>query len=144
MPKSKLVVSDPETGKSTMSELSDDQFRVFRGLRIGNELDGSAVGVEGKIKITGGSDSAGFPMRSDVLGGVKKYVLLTRGVGLRDKAEGLKKRKMVRGNVITDDIYQINAVLVKPKKKEAKAAEAPPKKKSKAKEEEKQPVPAAT
>jgi small subunit ribosomal protein S6e len=130
--KSKLIVADPGTGKSTMYELSDDQFRAFRGLRIGTEIEGSTVGVDGKIKITGGSDSAGFPMRQDVQGGVKKYVLLTRGVGFKSKEEGQKKRKMVRGNTITEEIYQINSVLVgTPKKKETpkqaekKAEEAP-------------------
>jgi small subunit ribosomal protein S6e len=118
--KSKLIVADPGTGKSTMYELTDDQFRVFRGLKIGNDVDGSAVAIEGKIRITGGSDSAGFPMRSDVRGGVKKHVLLTKGVGLRDKGQGLKRRKMVRGNTITDDIYQINSVLIsKPPEKKA-------------------------
>jgi small subunit ribosomal protein S6e len=109
-----------------MYELDDDQSRVFRGLKIGSEIDGAAVGVEGIIKLTGGSDSAGFPMRPDVLGGVKKRVLLTAGVGFRSKEKGLKRRKMVRGNTVTEEIYQINAVLIsKPvkKKKEAPKAE---------------------
>ncbi|MCL4436692.1 MAG: 30S ribosomal protein S6e [Thaumarchaeota archaeon] len=124
MAKSKLIVADPGTGKSTMYELSDDQFRAFRGLKIGSEIEGSTVGVEGKIKITGGSDSAGFPMRQDVQGGVKKYALLTRGIGFKSKEEGKKKRKMVRGNTITEDIYQINSVLVGAQKKKEPAKKA--------------------
>lgn len=144
MPKSKLIVADPKIGKSTMYEMDDDQSRIFKGLKIGSEVDGSTVGVEGTIKITGGSDSAGFPMRSDVLGGVKKYVLLTKGVGFRTKEKGLKRRKLVRGNTVTDEIYQINAVLIsKPeKKKEAtkaeEKAEVPEKKKEEAPKEEKE------
>ena len=59
--------------------------------------------------ITGGSDRAGFPMRGATLGGGKNYVLLTRGVGFRTKEEGAKKRKLVRGNTITEESYQINA-----------------------------------
>ena len=118
MAKSKLIVSDPETGKATMLELTPDQFRVFNGLKLCSDLDGASLGLEGKIRLTGGSDSAGFPMRSDVHGGVKKYVLLSRGVGLREKYDGLKKRKMVRGNTITEDIYQINAVFIKTEKHE--------------------------
>ncbi len=52
-------------------------------------------------------------MRGDVMGGVKKYVLMTKGVGFRTGAgEGQKKRKLVRGNTITDEIYQINAILI--------------------------------
>lgn len=111
MSKSKLVVADPKIGKSTTYELNDDQFRIFKGLKIGSSIDGSSISVEGTLKVTGGSDHSGFPMRSDVLGGAKKYVLLTKGVGFKEKKKGLKKRKLVRGNTITDEIYQINAVL---------------------------------
>lgn len=118
MAKSKLVVADPKIGKSTMYELTDDQFRIFKGLKIGSTLDGSSVSIEGSIKITGGSDHSGFPMRNDVLGGAKKYVLLTNGVGFRTKEKGLKRRKLVRGNTITDDIYQINAILTSAPEKE--------------------------
>ncbi|MEM4705236.1 MAG: S6e family ribosomal protein, partial [Candidatus Nitrosocaldus sp.] len=42
----------------------------------------------------------------------KKYVLLTKGIGLRKARKGERVRKLVRGNVISEDIYQINAVLV--------------------------------
>ncbi|GBC72655.1 hypothetical protein HRbin04_00045 [archaeon HR04] len=51
-------------------------------------------------------------MRPDVHGAVKKYVLLTKGIGLRKARKGERVRKLVRGNVISEDIYQINAVLV--------------------------------
>lgn len=95
-----------------MFEMNDDQSKLFRGMKIGDEIAGSSVGVEGKIRITGGSDHSGFPMRSDVLGGSKKYVLLTKGVGFRSSQKGLKRRKMVRGKTITDEIYQINSVKV--------------------------------
>ncbi len=147
MAKSKLIVSDPGTGKSIMYELSDDQSKIFRGMVIGHEFDGTTVGVEGTIKITGGSDSAGFPMRSDVMGGVKKYVLLTKSVGFRTKEKGLKKRKLVRGNTITADIYQINAVLVgKPKTKAVsseKKKEPAPEAKAVSSEKKKEPAPEA-
>ena len=123
VPKSKLIVADPVTGKSTSYELNDDQFRIFIGQKIGSEIDGTTLKLEGNIKLTGGSDTAGFPMREDVLGGVKKHVLLTKGVGFKAKEKGLKRRKMVRGNTITNDIFQINAVLIsKPPKKKKQSA----------------------
>lgn len=115
MPTFKLIVSDKETGKSSVYELKDPQARALVGLKIGDEIDASVLGIQGKIKITGGSDRAGFPMRSDVMGGVKKYVLLSKGVGFKPKNKGERKRKLVRGNTITEDIYQINAVIVKGK-----------------------------
>ena len=113
MPAFKLIVSDSSTGKSSSYELEEQQTRTLIGVKIGDVIDGSVIGVEGKIKIKGGSDRAGFPMRSDVQGGVKKYALLTRGVGFKQSNKGEKRRKLVRGNTITDEIYQVNAVLIK-------------------------------
>jgi len=118
LPTYKLIVSDEETGKSSVYELKDTQARALVGLKIGDEIDASSLEIKGKIRITGGSDRAGFPMRSDVMGGVKKYVLLTKGVGFKPKRKGERRRKLIRGNIITEDIYQVNAVIVKEKGKE--------------------------
>jgi small subunit ribosomal protein S6e len=51
-------------------------------------------------------------MRPDIHGGVKKYVLLSKGVGMRDIKEGNRIRKLVRGNLITEEIYQLNCMLI--------------------------------
>ncbi len=107
----KLVVSDPKSNKTRMYEIKDAQAQPLLGLRIGDIFDGSIINL-GKIKITGGSDKSGVPMRPDIHGAVKKYVLLTKGVGLRNAKKGERKRKLVRGNTISDEIYQINAVLL--------------------------------
>jgi len=64
------------------------------------------------MKITGGSDKSGTPMRGDVHGGVKKYVLLSRGVGMKNSLEGARIRKLVRGNLVTEEIYQLNCSIV--------------------------------
>jgi small subunit ribosomal protein S6e len=105
----KLIIADPKTGKSEAKEVKDATAQVLLGLKIGEVIDGTQMGVEGKIMITGGSDKAGFPMRHDVLGGGKNYVLLTTGVGFRSKEQGIKKRRLVRGNTITEEVYQVNA-----------------------------------
>ncbi len=115
MPTFKLVVSDPKTGRAISKELKDELAQPLIGLKIGDVFDAEVIGIPGKIKITGGSDKAGFPMRADVLGGVKKYVLLTKGTGLRKAEKGERRRKLVRGNTITEEIYQVNAVLVEGK-----------------------------
>ena len=104
-----MVLSDPKTGRSEASEVKEAQAQLLIGRKIGEVIDGSALGLAGRIKITGGSDKAGFPMRADTLGGGKNYVLLTEGVGFRTKEEGAKKRKLVRGNTITEETYQVNA-----------------------------------
>ena len=105
----KLVVSDPKSKKSEAHEIKDDAAQLLLGKRIGDVVDGGTIGLSGKIMLTGGSDRAGFPMRSDVLGGGKNYVLLTEGVGFRSSVEGQKKRKLVRGSMVSEEIYQINA-----------------------------------
>ena len=108
----KLVVSDNK-GKSISQELKDKAANPLLGSKIGEIIDSSIIGIAGgKIKITGGSDKSGTPMRPDVHGGVKKYVLLSRGVGMRNANEGNRIRKLIRGNMVTEEIYQLNCVLV--------------------------------
>jgi len=107
----KLVVSDKK-GKSISYELKDKDAQPFLGGKIGDSYDSNIVGlVGGKLKVTGGSDKSGTPMRSDVHGGVKKYVLLSKGVGMNDSTEGKRIRKLIRGNMITEEIYQLNCIL---------------------------------
>ncbi|MFQ5940117.1 MAG: S6e family ribosomal protein [Nitrososphaerales archaeon] len=110
MPAFKLIVAD-SNGKSTVHELKDKQAQPLIGLKIGDVFDATVVGVEGKIRITGGSDKSGVPMRRDIHGGVKKYVLLSKGVGLQKIETGQRRRKLIRGNIVTDEIYQVNAVI---------------------------------
>jgi small subunit ribosomal protein S6e len=104
-----MVISDTK-GKTIMQELKDRAAQPLLGSKIGGVLDSSVIGVAGgKLKITGGSDKSGTPMRSDVHGGVKKYVLLSTGVGNRSEA---RIRKLVRGNMVTEEIYQLNCMLI--------------------------------
>jgi small subunit ribosomal protein S6e len=108
----KIVVSDAKTGKSEVLEAKDSTAQLFLGRRLGDTIDLTAVGTNYKVKLTGGSDKAGFPMRADVLGGGKRYVLMTEGVGFKHAAEGEKRRKFVRGGLVTEEVYQLNAVKV--------------------------------
>lgn len=115
----KLIVSD-RNGKTIAQELKDRSAQPLLGTKVGSIVDSSIVGVAGgKLKITGGSDRSGTPMRADVHGGVKKYVLLSTGVGNRSEA---RIRKLVRGNMVTEEIYQLNSALIEgvlPEKQEA-------------------------
>lgn len=130
----RLVLSNPEDGTAKTIPLEPRIFTLFIGKKIGDELDGSILGFKGyKIRITGGTDRDGFPMRPDVSGPRKVRILLSGGVGFnprekppskakkrrqRRRKKGLRKRVTVRGNVISDAIAQINAVLVPAEKKE--------------------------
>jgi len=123
-----MTISDTK-GKSIVKELKENDANPLLGLLIGQETDASLVGLEGKIKITGGSDKSGVPMRSDLLSSARKRILIPKGVGLQRTKKGLRKRKLLRGNTISEEIYQINSrydgeIKVEEPKKEEKA-EAP-------------------
>ncbi len=59
----KLIISDSK-GESQAQELKDVAAQPFLGSKIGDLIDSTTVGIiGGKIKITGGSDRSGTPMR---------------------------------------------------------------------------------
>lgn len=93
--------------------IAGSTYQSLIGLKIGERIDGRIAGLPNiRLEIRGGSDLAGFPMRVDVAGPVKKYVLLSQGPGFRPKEDGEKRRKLIRGNTISEDIVQINTVVV--------------------------------
>lgn len=86
---------------------------VFVGKKIGEYVDASVVGIAGKkLLITGGSDSSGFPMLQSVPGSAKRSLLLSSPPGFHPRSEGERRRKIVRGNTISEEIVQINTKLV--------------------------------
>ncbi len=128
MAKFKIIVSDPETGKSRSVEVEGTRAVPLIGRKLGEVIDGSVIGMSGhQLKITGGSDKDGFPMRPNVHGGVRVSVILSEGVGFQPSQRGERQRKTLRGNVITEDIVQINMKIVeklKSVKKKKKTEEA--------------------
>lgn len=105
----KVVVSN----KADTYQIEAEDAKALNGLVIGDEFDGGIVGLDGyTLKITGGSDKNGFTMKKDVPGTRRIKSLLTGGIGYHPKADGVKRRKTVRGNTIADDIVQINSVVV--------------------------------
>lgn len=111
------MISDPESGRSYQRDIKDEKAARLRNLVVGNEFDGSIVGLTGySLKITGGSDKSGFPMKKGVHGTQKPRVLMKAGVGYNPKRD-VRKRKRVRGEKIYDDIVQVNTMVVKRAKK---------------------------
>jgi small subunit ribosomal protein S6e len=147
MAKFKIIVSSPE-GTSKVVELEETRAMPLIGRRIGEIIDGSIVDLAGKkVQVMGGSDKDGFPMRPSVHGGVRRRILLSGGVGFNPQNEGVRKRKTIRGNVITDEIVQINLKIVekttKPKetkktKEKKEVPEKPPTKETSPRESEKE------
>jgi len=122
MAKFKVIISDPETRKSNFVEIEGARAVPLIGRKLGETVDGAVVGLSGqKLQITGGSDKDGFPMRPNIHGGVRAAVVLSEGVGFKSQQIGERKRKTIRGNIITEEIVQINMKIVKaPEKAERK------------------------
>jgi small subunit ribosomal protein S6e len=109
----KLVLGFKE-GKCVQREVKDQDASIFIGKKIGDKVEGSAVGLEGyEFEITGGSDKVGFPMRKDVAGSARKRILAVSGKGLKKKAKGVRQRKAVAGNTLHSNISQINLKVLK-------------------------------
>lgn len=121
MPEFKCVISDPKTGKSYQKSISDDSLL---GRKIGENIPGSFFGLPGyELQITGGSDTAGFPMRKASEGLGRKRLVLTSGPGFKKMKKPvqhkekphyrLSKRKTIRGNTISPFTAQINLKIAK-------------------------------
>jgi small subunit ribosomal protein S6e len=113
--KFKCVISDPRTGRSEALELDGDKARPLLGLKIGDTIEGSAIGLSGQITLTGGTDRSGFPLRRGVHGAVKVQLIV-------GKTELTRRRGTIRGEMVAEDTYQLNLKRVIPAKEAAPAA----------------------
>jgi len=111
----KVVVNDIQSGKSYNIPVSGHHANSLIGKKINDEVDGIFVSLPGyKLKITGGTDKDGFPMRQDIPGSTRRRLLLSRGLGFKPQTRGKRKKKSVRGNTINQEIVQVNMKVMKP------------------------------
>ncbi|MBI2135683.1 30S ribosomal protein S6e [Candidatus Woesearchaeota archaeon] len=109
----KLCISDPKTGRTKQLEVKDNDAKPFVGMKLKQQIKGESCGLPGyEFLISGGSDKAGFPMRSGIMG-KRKIILAYGGTGIRTKEWGIKQRKTVCGSTINADIVQINLKILK-------------------------------
>ncbi len=107
------AVGEVFRAKAFQVTVTGDKAAVFIGKKIGEVVDASVVGIGGKkLLITGGSDFAGFPMVPTLPGAGKKALLLAGPPGFHPKNKGERRRKYVRGNIISEEIVQINTKLI--------------------------------
>jgi small subunit ribosomal protein S6e len=116
MPTFQVVVGDPDSGDSYELDVDGQAANRFLGRELGDEVDASAVGLEGyTLELTGGSDDAGRPMREDVAGSsLTEIMLAERSTGYHPERDGERERVTVRGREVTEDVAQINARVSEP------------------------------
>lgn len=124
----KLNVGDPKSKKTFQLELDEQTSHRLHGVAIGKTFKGELVDKPGyEFLVTGGSDSAGFPMRNDVEGVGRKKILVTTGIGNRAIRKGMRLRRTVAGNTIGVNTVQLNVKVSKygpkPLREEAEKSE---------------------
>jgi small subunit ribosomal protein S6e len=114
----KLNISYPANGSQKLFEIEDDRkLRVFMEKRMGNEVPADSLGDEWKgyiVRITGGNDKQGFPMKQGVMLPTRVKLLLADGHSCyRPRRTGERKRKSVRGCIVGQDLSVLALSIVK-------------------------------
>ncbi len=102
-----------EKGKTYKTEIQSESIMEKK---VGDKIKGEEIMPElsgYELEITGASDIAGFPVKKDVEGMGLRRVLLTKGFGMKDNYDGIRKRKSVRANTIDASIIQLNLNVLK-------------------------------
>ena len=113
-------IAYPPAGTQKKLDIDDEnKLRAFYDKRISAEVDGEHLGEEFKgyiVKIMGGHDKQGFAMKQGVLTNGRVQVLMSRGqsgfLGY-GRRNGERRRKSVRGCIVSHEISSLNLVIVK-------------------------------
>merc|ERR1712179_185832 len=102
------------------------KVRPFYEKRMGQEVDAETLGDEFKgyvVRITGGNDKQGFPMKQGVLTNQRVRLLLGKGQSCyRPRRDGERKRKSVRGCIVDGNLAVLSMAIVKKGEKNRLAA----------------------
>ncbi|KAL7988660.1 hypothetical protein Chor_007579 [Crotalus horridus] len=114
----KLNISFPATGCQKLIEVDDERkLRTFYEKRMTAEVPADALGEEWKgyvVRISGGNDKQGFPMKQGVLTHGRVRLLLSKGHSCyRPRRTGERKRKSVRGCIVDANLSVLNLVIIK-------------------------------
>lgn len=114
----KINIAAPTTGQQKVLEIDDEKrLQNLYERRMAQEIDGDVLGEEFAgyvLRISGGNDKQGFPMRQGVLTNTRVRLLCTKGhKAYRPRRAGERKRKSVRGCIVGQDISVLNLVVAK-------------------------------
>jgi small subunit ribosomal protein S6e len=108
------IVMGTKDGKSHQRELKSPESDTLLGKKIGDKISGDSLGLSGyEFELSGGSDNAGFPMRRDVQGTQRKRIFTNKSLGTKINRAGMKVRKSLAGNTVSENIAQINLKVTK-------------------------------
>ncbi|KAF9761841.1 40S ribosomal protein S6 [Nosema granulosis] len=100
-----------------MYEIDQKAEQRLYGIKVGDQFNGEVVDEQftGYVfEITGGDDAQGFPMSKKYLTPDRVRPLLKKGeVGYRCHKKGERKRKSVRGAIVSDAINVLSVIVVK-------------------------------
>uniref|UniRef100_A0A8W8I4X4 40S ribosomal protein S6 n=1 Tax=Magallana gigas TaxID=29159 RepID=A0A8W8I4X4_MAGGI len=114
----KLNISYPATGCQKLIEVDDEKkLRPFYEKRMASEVPADSLGDEWKgyvLRIAGGNDKQGFPMKQGILTNVRVRLLLSKGHScFRPRRTGERRRKSVRGCIVDSNLSVLAMVIVK-------------------------------
>lgn len=85
------------------------------GLKLDAQIEGELISEDFRgyvFKITGGDDVSGLPMKNGVFTDKRVRLLLKKGnKGYRCREKGVRKRKSVRGCIISSEIAVVSMVI---------------------------------
>ena len=128
----KLNFAYPATGQQKVFEFEDEKkLRIFYEKRMAQEVEIDSLGDERKVifcllslqnvllkgyvvRIAGGNDKQGFPMKQGILTNGRVRLLLAKGQSCyRPRKTGERKRKSVRGCIVDANLSALALVVVK-------------------------------
>jgi len=118
----KFNISYPATGLQKTIQIDEEkQVSSFFDKRMSQEVEGDVLGDEFKgyiLRISGGNDKQGFPMKQGILCNHRVRLLMKGGTCYKPRRSGERRRKSVRGCIVNHDISVLALVVVKKGEKE--------------------------
>ena len=114
----KFNIACPAYGSKLCINVEDERaIRAFCDKRISHQVEGDCLGEDWKgyvFKITGGCDKDGFAMKQGIMTTNRVRLLLKQGDShFHCRRDGYRKRKSLRGCIVSPSLAVLNLVVLK-------------------------------